>query len=362
MVMQELAQPRPTFILTRGNYDAPGEAVTPGVPEALIAPWPADAPRNRLGLAQWLTQPNHPLTARVVVNRFWAQLFGTGIVKTLEDFGSQSEWPSHPELLDWLAREFIDGGWNVKALFKTIVLSSTYRQDSATTPALVARDPENRLLAHGPRVRLPAELIRDQALAVAGLLSPHLGGPSVYPYQPEKLYEGIVVDAPYPSTKWGVSTGEELHRRSLYTFWKRTVPHPAMTTFDSPDREFCTVRRARTNTPLQALTLWNEPGFLEAARQLGTRMIREGGANDDARVAFAFRLATGRRPNADETRVLANTLAKLRADFTAHGDDAYALVKVGASPLDATVPPADLAAATSVASMILSLDETITKN
>ena len=362
MVMQELAQPRPTFILTRGNYDAPGEAVTPGVPEALIAPWPADAPRNRLGLAQWLTQPNHPLTARVVVNRFWAQLFGTGIVKTLEDFGSQSEWPSHPELLDWLAREFIDGGWNVKALFKTIVLSSTYRQDSATTPALVARDPENRLLAHGPRVRLPAELIRDQALAVAGLLSPHLGGPSVYPYQPEKLYEGIVVDAPYPSTKWGVSTGEELHRRSLYTFWKRTVPHPAMTTFDSPDREFCTVRRARTNTPLQALTLWNEPGFLEAARQLGTRMIREGGANDDARVAFAFRLATGRRPNADETRVLANTLAKLRADFTAHGDDAYAIVKVGASPLDATIAPADLAAATSVASMILSLDETITKN
>ena len=362
MVLQELPQPRPTFVLNRGNYDAPGEPVEPGVPEALLAPWPAGAPRNRLGLARWLTQPSHPLTARVVVNRFWAQLFGTGLVKTLEDFGSQSEWPSHPALLDWLAREFIDGGWNVQALFKTLVLSATYRQDSATTPAHAARDPENRLLAHGPRVRLPAELIRDQALAVSGLLSPRIGGPSVYPYQPEKLYEGIVVDAPYPSTKWGVSTGEELYRRSLYTFWKRTIPHPAMTTFDSPDREFCTVRRARTNTPLQALTLWNEPGYLEAARQLGTRLLREGGADDSARVAFAFRLATGRRPTANETRVLTTALARLRADFTAHGDDAYAFVKVGASALDATLPPAELAAATGVASMILSLDETITKN
>ncbi len=362
MVMQELPQPRPAFVLKRGNYDAPGEPVTAGVPEALIAPWPTGAPHNRLGLAQWLTQPNHPLTARVVVNRFWAQLFGTGIVKTLEDFGSQSEWPSHPELLDWLARDFIDGGWNVKKLFKTLVLSSTYRQASATTPELTARDPENRLLAHGPRVRLPAELIRDQALAVSGLLSPHLGGPSVYPYQPEKLYEGIVVDAPYPSTTWGVSTGEELHRRSLYTFWKRTVPHPAMTTFDSPDREYCTVRRARTNTPLQALTLWNEPGYLEAARQLGTRLLHEGGKDDTARVAFAFRLATGRHPRSSEAHVLATTLARLRAEFTAHGSDAYAFVKVGASPMDPLLPPAELAAATAVASMILSLDETITKN
>ena len=362
MVMQELPQPRPTFVLNRGNYDAPGEPVTPGVPEALIAPWPKDAPHNRLGLAQWLTQRDHPLTARVVVNRFWAQLFGTGLVKTLEDFGSQSEWPSHPELLDRLARDFVDGGWDVKALLKTIVLSSTYRQDSAAPPALFARDPENRLLARGPRVRLPAELIRDQALAVSGLLSPHLGGPSVYPYQPAKLYEGIVVDAPYPSTKWGVSTGEELHRRSLYTFWKRTIPHPAMTTFDAPDREFCTVRRARTNTPLQALALWNEPGYLEAARQLGTRMLREGGADDSARVAFAFRLATGRRPKPAETAVLAKTLAQLRTDFTAHGSDAYAFVQTGASPLDALLPPAELAAATATASMILSLDETITKN
>ena len=296
------------------------------------------------------------------MNRFWAQLFGTGLVKTLEDFGYQSEWPSHPELLDTLARDFIDGGWNTQALLKTLVLSATYRQSSATTPTLVARDPENRLLAHGPRVRLPAELIRDQALAVSGLLSPHLGGPSVYPYQPEKLYEGIVVDAPYPSTKWGVSTGEELYRRSLYTFWKRTMPHPAMTTFDSPDREFCTVRRARTNTPLQALTLWNEPGYLEAARQLGTRMVREGGPDDSTRVAFAFRLATGRRPKPTEIGVLTKILNQLRTDFIAHGSDAYAFVKTGASPIDATLAPAELAATTAVASMILSLDETITKN
>jgi hypothetical protein len=283
-------------------------------------------------------------------------------VKTLEDFGYQSEWPSHPELLDTLARDFIDGGWNTKTLLKTIVLSATYRQSSATTPALTARDPENRLLARGPRVRLPAELIRDQALAVSGLLTPQIGGPSVYPYQPEKLYEGIVVDAPYPSTKWGVSTGADIHRRSLYTFWKRTIPHPAMTTFDAPDREFCSVRRARTNTPLQALALWNEPGTLEAARQLGTRMVREGGTDDPARVAFAFRLATGRRPKPTETAVLTKTLAQLRSEFTANGSDAYAFVKTGASPMDPLLPPAELAAHTAVANMILSLDETISKN
>ena len=363
MIMDELPEPRPTFVLDRGNYNAHGEPVTAGVPEALLStPWPAGAPHNRLGLARWLTQPDHPLTARVVVNRFWAQLFGTGLVKTLEDFGYQSEWPSHPELLDTLARDFIDGGWNTKELLKTIVLSATYRQSSATTPALTARDPENRLLARGPRGRLPAELIRDQALAVSGLLAPQLGGPSVYPYQPEKLYVGIVVDAPYPSTKWGVSTGADLHRRSLYTFWKRTIPHPAMTTFDAPDREFCTVRRARTNTPLQALALWNEPGALEAARNLGTRMVREGGANDDARVAFAFRLATGRRPHANETAVLTKTLAQLRHEFTAHGADAYAFVTTGASPIDALLAPAELAAHAAVANMILSLDETISKN
>jgi len=362
MVMEELPQPRPTFVLNRGNYDAHGEPVEAGVPEALIAPWPAGAPRNRLGLAQWLTQPAHPLTSRVVVNRFWAQLFGTGLVKTLEDFGSQSEWPSHPEVLDWLARDFVDGGWNIKALLRSLVLSATYRQTSSAAPALIARDPENRLLARGPRLRLPAELLRDQALAVSGLLTRQLGGPSVFPYQPEKLYAGLVVGANYPGTTWTQSTGDDLYRRSLYTFWKRTVPHPAMLTFDAPDREVCIVRRSRTNRPLQALALWNEPGYVEAARHLGARLLREGGAGDSDRVAFAFRLATGRRPDSAEARVLTQALGRLRDDFSAHPDDARALIAVGASPVDTSLPPAELAAATSVASMILSLDETLTKN
>ncbi len=362
MVMEELPHPRPAFVLNRGNYNSPGEPVEAGVPEALLGAWPAGAPRNRLGLAQWLTRADHPLTARVVVNRFWAQLFGTGLVKTLEDFGSQSEWPSHPELLDWLAREFVDGGWNVKAFLKSLVLSATYRQDSAVSAALLARDPENRLLGRGPRVRLPAELIRDQALAVSGLLTPRIGGPSVYPYQPEKLYEGLVVGAAYPGTQWGQGAESDLHRRSLYTFWKRTVPHPAMTAFDAPDREFCTVRRARTNTPLQALALWNEPGHLETARRLATRLLREAAGDDAARLAFGFQAATGRRPHAAEIAVLTRSLEKLRADFAAHPADAAAFLKIGTAPADPAIPAVELAAATSVASMILNLDETITKH
>ncbi|MSU49781.1 MAG: DUF1553 domain-containing protein [Opitutus sp.] len=362
MVMTESAQPRPAFVLNRGRYDAPTDPVEAGVPETLLSAWPQGAPRNRLGFARWLTHADHPLTARVVVNRFWAQLFGTGLVKTLEDFGSQGEWPSHPELLDWLARDFVDGGWNVKTFFKSLVLSATYRQSSAVTPVLVARDPENRLLARGPRLRLPAELIRDQALAVSGLLTPRIGGPSVYPYQPEKLYEGLVVGATYPGTVWGKGEESDLYRRSLYTFWKRTVPHPAMTTFDAPDREFCTVRRSRTNTPLQALTLWNEPGYLEAARRLATRMLRDVTGDTDVQIAFAFRAATGRRPQASEIAVLRRTWETLRADFAAHPADAEALLKIGTSPIDPSIPPAELAAATSVASMILTLDETITKN
>jgi hypothetical protein len=362
MVMVELPEPRGAFVLNRGQYDARGEPVDAGVPEALLGAWHANTPRNRLGLARWLTQPQHPLTARVVVNRFWAQLFGTGIVKTLEDFGSQSEWPSHPELLDWLAREFVDTGWNVKSLLKAIVLTATYRQSSAVSPALVARDPENRLLARGPRFRLPAEMLRDQALAVSGLLAPRIGGPSVFPYQPESLYEGIVVGAEYPGTKWTLSTGDDLYRRSLYTFWKRTMPHPAMTSFDSPDREFCTVRRSRTNTPLQALILWNEPGFLEAARHLGARMLREGGVTDASRVAFAFRHATGRAPRGEEIAVLTKSLAQLRAEYAAEPREAEKLLQVGTSDPDEMFAAPELAAAANVASIILSLDETVTKN
>lgn len=354
--------PRKTYVLTRGNYDAPGEEVDPGALETLLAPWPIDAPRNRLGLARWLTQPQHPLTSRVVVNRFWAQLFGVGLVKTVEDFGSQSEWPSHPELLDWLARDFVDSGWNVKALMKSLVLSAAYRQSSETTPAAVARDPENRRIGRGPRVRLPAELIRDQALAISGLLKPQIGGPSVYPYQPDKLYDGIVVGTEYPGSRWQLSQGDNLYRRSLYTFWKRTVTHPAMLTFDAPDREVCTARRSRTNTPLQALLLWNETGYLEASRQLGARMIKEGGDEDSSRVSFAFQLATGRLPVAAESEILVKAIKRLRSDFESRPADAAAFIQMGASPVDQSIAPADLAAAMAVANMILNLDETITKN
>ena len=362
MVMEEMPTPRQAYVLNRGQYDAHGDKVEAGVPEQLIAAWPKDAPKNRLGLARWFLQPQHPLTARVVVNRFWAQLFGVGLVKSVEDFGTQGEWPSHPEVLDTLARDFVDGGWNVKGFFKSVVLSSTYRQTSDASPELYARDPENRLLARGPRVRLTSEQIRDQALAVSGLLAEKIGGPSVRPYQPESLYKGIVVDAPYPSTTWELGKGDEIYRRSLYTFWKRTVPHPAMLTFDSPDREFCSARRSRTNTPLQALVLWNETGYLESSRQLGERMLKEGGVDDASRATFAFRLATGRAPRAAETEVLTRTYAKLRADFAARPDDAAKLIKVGVSVPDPALSAVELAAAGGVANLILTLDETITKN
>ena len=362
MVMEEMPSPRQAYVLNRGAYDARGEKVDAGVPEQLIAPWPKDAPKNRLGLAQWFLQPQHPLTARVVVNRFWAQLFGVGLVKTVEDFGTQGEWPSHPELLDTLARDFVDRGWDVKDFFLRVVTSSTYRQTSDASPELYARDPENRLLARGPRLRLTSEQIRDQALAVSGLLAEKIGGPSVRPYQPEGLYKGIVVDAPYPSTTWELGKGDELYRRSLYTFWKRTVPHPAMLTFDSPDREFCSARRSRTNTPLQALVLWNETGYLESSRKLGERMLKEGGSDDASRAAFAFRLATGRPPRPAETEILTRTFAQLRADYAARPDDAAKLIKVGASVPDPKLPAIELAAAAGVANLILSLDETITKN
>ena len=335
MVMEELPTPRTAFVLKRGAYDAHGDQVPAGAPQ-LIAPWPADAPHNRLGLARWLTQPKQPLTARVVVNRFWAQVFGTGLVKTLEDFGSQGEFPSHPELLDWLARRFITSGWDVKALMRSIVLSATYRQSSQVKPELLARDPENRLLARAPRLRLPAEFVRDQALALSGLLRERVGGPSVFPYQPAGLYDGIVVGADYPGTKWKESTGDDLFRRSLYTFWKRTVPHPVMLTFDAPDREVCIVRRARTNTPLQALALMNEPAFDEAARHLGERMQTEGGPNDDARLQWGFRLVTARDPGPEEMHELKRAL-----DDARHSGAANIFGPVG--------------------SILLNLDETVTR-
>jgi len=362
MVMEEMAHPRQAHILRRGQYDGAGEDVEPGVPSALAGAWPAGAPRNRLGLAEWLTAADQPLTARVVVNRFWQQFFGTGLVKSVEDFGHQGEYPSHPELLDWLACEFVGSGWNVKALLRQLVLSATYRQDSAISQEVRERDLENRLLARGPRLRLSAEMIRDQALAVSGLLRERIGGASVFPYQPADLYKGIVVDAPYPGTSWTNSTGDDLYRRSLYSFWKRTVPYPVLSVLDAPDREVCSARRSRTNTPLQALTLMNETGFVEAARALAVRMLREGGTTDGERLGFGFRLATGRLPQQREAAILAKLLEQMRASYRADPDAAHQLLGVGASAVDAVASEPELAAHAALAGMILNLDETITKN
>lgn len=355
MVMAELPAPRVTHLLERGMYDAPGEVVQPGVPENLLGKWPADAPRNRLGLARWLTQAENPLTARVAVNRFWQQLFGVGIVKTSDDFGFQGEYPAHLHLLDHLALDFIASGWNTKGMLRRLVLSSTYRQDSAISPELLERDPENRLLARGPRVRLSAEEIRDHALAVGGLLRQRLGGPSVFPAQPEGLYKGIVVDSNYPGTSWTDSTGDDLYRRSIYTYWKRTVPYPVLNVFDAPDREFCAVRRSRTNTPLQALTMMNEPSMVDAGRRLGGRMIREGGADDRSRLGFGFRAVTGRLPSDEEHVVLLETLDHFRKDFTEDGEGAKAL-------LGTTSPDPELAAYAALGGLLLNLDEAVTKN
>ena len=282
MVMQDSATPRETHILQRGAYDRPGEKVDPGVPSALL-PLPPGVPNNRLGLAKWLIDPANPLPARVAVNRFWQNAFGTGIVKTAEDFGSQGEWPSHPELLDWLATEFVRTGWDMKALQKTIVMSATYRQSSKVGPDLLQKDPENRLLARGPRLRLSAEMVRDQALSISGLLVEEIGGPSVKPYQPAGLWKELSGGEDYKA-----DTGEGLHRRSLYTYWKRTAPPPMMMNFDAAGREACVVRDARTNTPLQALNLMNDVTYLEAARKIGERMIREGGTH--AGLPHRFRL------------------------------------------------------------------------
>ena len=271
MVMQEMNPPRDSFILIRGAYDRQGDRIRPAVPAALN-PLPEGLPNNRLALARWLVDPNNPLTARVVVNRFWQMYFGNGLVKTVENFGSQGEWPTHPALLDWLATEFVRSGWDVKGLQKQIVLSATYRQSSRTTPAMLLRDPENRLLARGPRIRLSAEMVRDQALAISGLLVEKIGGQSVKPLQPEGLWKDLSGGEDYEPDK-----GENLYRRSLYTFWKRTVAPPGMVTFDAPSRETCTVRQTRTNTPLQALNLMNDVSYVEAARVFAQRIMIEGG-------------------------------------------------------------------------------------
>ncbi len=354
MVMDEMEPRRETFLLERGAYDAPGGPVTPGVP-AVLPPLPDDQERNRLAFARWLVDPEHPLTARVTVNRFWQMLLGTGLVKTAENFGLQGEYPSHPELLDWLATTFIDSGWDVKALQRTIVTSATYRQASAVTPELLEEDPENRLLARGPRLRLPAQTIRDQALTVAGLLVDRIGGPSVKPYQPDGLWDQASQD-------YRQSDGDDLYRRSLYTYWKRTLAPPSMLAFDSATRETCIVRQTRTNTPLQALNLMNDVTYVEAARRLAERMMTEGGATPEERVAFAYRLATAHRPRPEVQEILAGGFRDYLDRYQADRRAALELVNVGESTRDETLDISELASYTMVASMVLNLDRTITKD
>jgi hypothetical protein len=358
MVMKELPQPRDAFILKRGEYDKPSEKVVRGLPAAL-PPLPHDAPVNRLGFARWLVSPDHPLTARVWVNRQWEKFFGTGLVKTVDNFGLQSEPPSHPELLDWLATEFVRLKWDMKELQKTIVMSATYRQSSPVSAELLARDPENRLLARGPRFRLPAELVRDQALAVSGLLVERIGGPSVRPYMPEGVWD--------ETSKYGDLRGYQhdrndgLYRRTLYTIWKRTAAPPTMLMFDSPSREVCTVKRSRTNTPLQALALLNELTYVESARVLGQKMIEAGGETPRERITWAFRRVTSRTPHATELEILVNGFERQRSKYQQRPDDARKLISLGQSKPAVELDPAELAAYTLTANILLNLDEVVTK-
>ena len=358
MVAKDMEKPRETFMLIRGEYDKKGDKVQPGVP-AILPPWPANTPTNRLGFARWLLQPEHPLTARVTVNRYWQQYFGTGLVKTAEDFGVQSDNPSHPELLDWLATEFVRTGWDVKRMHRLLVTSATYRQSSKVTPKLLAKDPENRLLARGPRFRVDAEAVRDTALAVSGLLVERIGGKGAKPYQPPGLWEAVSFNN---SQKYVPDTGEGQYRRSLYTYWKRQSPPPNMMLFDAPTREYCVVRRPRTNTPLQALALMNDPQIVEASRAFAQRIMTEGGKDAESRLAFGFRLATSRKIASDESKVLLQLLNTELADYRKDGEAADKLLSIGAFKAKPELDRAELAAWTMVANTILNLDETITKN
>ena len=360
MVMDEMSKPRDTFVLARGDYRNKTEKVSAAVP-AVLPPLPADAKANRLGLAKWLVDPSNPLTARVAVNRFWQLFFGLGLVKTSEDFGAQGEPPVHAELLDWLATEFIRSDWDVKALHKLIVMSATYQQSSKVTPELREKDPENRLLARGARFRMQAELIRDNALAVSGFLNDEIGGKSVFPYQPVDLWDELAFGDGFTAQKYTPSSGKDLYRRSMYTFWKRTVPPAALNTFDAPDREKCVARRPVTNTPLQALITLNDPTYIEAARVLAQKALQNGGAEMNSRLTFAFRQATARKPTPAELGVLRNVYIQHLASYRKDLKAAEALLSVGESKADAKLNKAELAAWTMVVSTILNLDETITK-
>ncbi|MEC7502202.1 MAG: PSD1 and planctomycete cytochrome C domain-containing protein [Planctomycetota bacterium] len=362
MVMRDSEKMRGTYLLNRGLYDQPGEQVTAGVP-AIFPQLPQNAVGNRLSLARWLVSGSHPLTARVTVNRFWQSLFGNGIVKTSENFGTQGSLPSHAALLDWLADRFVRSGWDVKDLMRLLVTSATYRQNSKITEESFQRDPENRLLARGPRLRLQAEMIRDASLAASGLLVRSVGGASVRPYQPEGLWEEVAFGIKtYGAQEYEQDHGDALYRRSMYTFWKRSCPPPSMVTFDAPDRETCTVRRERTNTPLQALVLLNDPTYVETARGLAERTMHEGGNSNNERITYAFRIVTGRRPTAAESAILLEEFNQRFAAFKIDPQTATQLLSVGDSEADSDLPTEELAAWTMVARLLFNLDEAITKS
>jgi mono/diheme cytochrome c family protein len=360
LVLQARERIRPTHMLDRGDFLKPKKAVGPGVP-AFLNPLPADAPLNRLTFARWATDRNAPTTARSLVNRAWQSYFGIGLVSTSEDFGSQGERPVDPELLDWLAVEFMERGWSLKSLHRLIVTSNTYRQSSKVTPELVARDPENRLLARGPRFRVEAELVRDIALSASGLLNPEVGGESVFPPAPDFLFKPPVS---YGPKIWPQSTGKEQYCRAMYTFAYRSVPYPALQAFDAPNGDFACVRRSRSNTPLQALTTLNEPVFLDCARALALRTLQEGGKTDADRLTYAVRRCLSRKPTETETTALLGLLARQVKHFSAAGAKPWDL-----AVNDPSTPPslpegttaADLAAWTAVSRVLLNLDETITK-
>lgn len=362
-VMADLPQPRESFVMQRGAYDKPGEKVSRGVPSFLppLPAKPADRDYNRLDFANWLVSGKHPLTARVTVNRFWQQFFGVGLVKTSMDFGSQGEPPSHPELLDWLAVTFVEDGWDVKKLVKRIVTSHAYRQHSGATPELRQRDPENRLVVRGPRFRLDAEVLRDQALSLSGLLVPTIGGKGVRPYQPENIWEPVGFGGSN-TRSYVPDKGEALYRRSLYTFMKRTAPPPFMSSFDAPNREQSCSVRGRSNTPLQALQLMNDVQHVEAARHFAHRMLKEGGATPEERIRWGWRAVTARFPEAEEAGVVMNALTQHRNRYDSDPAAAKELTSYGESKPADGVDPGELAAYTLVANLLFNLDEVVVKN
>ncbi|HMF74600.1 MAG TPA: DUF1553 domain-containing protein, partial [Bryobacteraceae bacterium] len=360
-------EPRETRLLPRGNWmDDSGDILQPAIPEFLGHLNTSGGRATRLDLANWLVSPDNPLTARVYMNRMWSQFFGTGLSKTVEDLGSQGDWPSHPELLEWLAAEFMNPQydtagthpWDTRHMVRLIVLSSTYRQSSLSSPELDQRDPENRLLARQSRFRVDAESVHDLMLQISGLLVNKFGGPSVNPYQPE----GYLAALNFPKRGWSASRNDDLYRRGVYTFWQRTFLHPTMMNFDAPTREECAVNRINSNTPLQALDLLNDPTFVEAARVFGVRILRSGGGNLTSQVQWAFQQATGRQPENDEARILTDLHAKSLAHFKADPSGTAEYLKIGDSPLPSGVKPAELAAMTNVARVIMNLHEVITRD